>query len=799
MQDYSNYQRAGLPPMTFPAQFPPYQHYHSIPTGNPSFHGGSHSEAYRQSSPNSSMGVPPSPEMAPSTPHSTIRLLTDLQQKLDTLATSLAQMQAQAVTKDHLNSVVTGPQLEAACRQMEQNLYARITPALAESTERIQLELVAKISATEAFLLAALSDNQCPPPRQPPQPPAPSQPAPTALWTQSSVTRVFTQRLWIGGFRSNGRDDEALARMLTGIFTVDLARLYRCPKWKGCTFVEVAPSDAARLLQRNGEPHPQFPNGIKIERAHQRSTVHPGVSVSNYWNHLPSTEDELPPPARILRRPVPAATQDPSRGLPPQEKGGRPPKLRGARPGGEAALRSTSSQAAPKANPPGPRGERTAAPSGAASGPPPHPTSAPSSDLPPADATAARAELRTAEPPHRDTPRPVLHSPAQEEPEDSDHEQALAGSKPRRRPTARAAQTDRATAHLPGPSAQDTLSMQTAPAQELTSQQLAPAAAPAQCQPPPEHLQPAEGSHIGPPEQSTTQTPAPSKTAGSEPTPQRRSRARRRPATSGRYGSDAAASSRREAPSPDPTDPEEEDQAPVQPARAYPNLQGPNSPATIRRYWTKSRNSNIYTFRAKLWHAYHTQTNASAGIPFEGRAVEIDGDGNCFARAVASALCLPSYQEVKARTKTFFLEQLPALTTTATGEPNTDFYARYPALSALREQPTTFQAVNQYFATDGDFATDLIFQLTAMALNTTIDLESLTKPGNYIARYEPLTNPAGTVINLLMREDRACSMYEETSNGDFRELSLSDGHLWGVTVEQSPPGNGRRPALAGRP
>jgi len=86
-----------------------------------------------------------------------------------------------------------------------------------------------------------------------------------------------------------------------------------------------------------------------------------------------------------------------------------------------------------------------------------------------------------------------------------------------------------------------------------------------------------------------------------------------------------------------------------------------------------------------------------------------------------------------------------------------------------------------------------------MALNTTIDLESLTKPGTYIARYEPLTNPAGTVINLLMREDRACSMYEETSNGDFRELALSDGHLWGVTVEQSPPGNGRRPALAGRP
>ena len=165
-------------------------------------------------------------------------------------------------------------------------------------------------------------------------------------------------------------------------------------------------------------------------------------------------------------------------------------------------------------------------------------------------------------------------------------------------------------------------------------------------------------------------------------------------------------------------------------------------------------------------------------------------------------LGLPSYKEVKERTKTFFLEQLPALTTAATGEPNTDFYAQYPALSALLEQPNTFQAVNQYFSRDGDFATELIFQLTAMALNTTIDLESLTKPGNYIARYEPITSPAANVINLLMREDRACSMYEEESNGDFRELSLSDGHIWGVTVGsvgQSPPGNGRRPALAGRP
>ena len=86
-----------------------------------------------------------------------------------------------------------------------------------------------------------------------------------------------------------------------------------------------------------------------------------------------------------------------------------------------------------------------------------------------------------------------------------------------------------------------------------------------------------------------------------------------------------------------------------------------------------------------------------------------------------------------------------------------------------------------------------------MALNTTIDLESLTKPGTYIARYEPITRPAANVINLLMREDLACSRYEEECNGAFRELSLSDGHIWGITLGHRPPGNGWRHSHAGRP
>ena len=83
-------------------------------------------------------------------------------------------------------------------------------------------------------------------------------------------------------------------------------------------------------------------------------------------------------------------------------------------------------------------------------------------------------------------------------------------------------------------------------------------------------------------------------------------------------------------------------------------------------------------------------------------------------------------------------------------------------------------------------------------VNTTIYLKSLTKPGTYDTRYEQITRHAGNVINLLMREDQACSIYAEESNGDFRELSLSGGHIWGFTLGQSPPGNGRRPALTGR-
>ena len=99
---------------------------------------------------------------------------------------------------------------------------------------------------------------------------------------------------------------------------------------------------------------------------------------------------------------------------------------------GEAAGRSTSPRAAPKARPPGPRGDISVAPSGTVSCPRQCLTSAPCSVRPPVPESPASAERRSDEQPPLDTPRRDPNSPAQEGPEDSDHEQALAGSKPRR-------------------------------------------------------------------------------------------------------------------------------------------------------------------------------------------------------------------------------------------------------------------------------------------------------------------------------------------------------------------------------
>ena len=70
---------------------------------------------------------------------------------------------------------------------------------------------------------------------------------------------------------------------------------------------------------------------------------------------------------------------------------------------------------------------------------------------------------------------------------------------------------------------------------------------------------------------------------------------------------------------------------------------------------------------------------------------------------VARALGLPSYKDVKERTKTFFLEHLPAFSIIATGAQNTDFNSEHPALTELLDHPNPIQEMNHLFSTDGVF------------------------------------------------------------------------------------------------
>ena len=200
---------------------------------------------------------------------------------------------------------------------------------------------------------------------------------------------------------------------------------------------------------------------------------------------------------------------------------------------------------------------------------------------------------------------------------------------------------------------------------------------------------------------------------------------RRRPATSlalGHYGSDAAPPPQIEVPSPDPTESAAKEQAPAsdQTALAYPSLHGPNSPAIIRKYWTKSSSSNIYTLgpsfgtssKTRLIHQHSTASSIRRTRRRDRRGRELLRTRG--RQSTRSAL-LSRYE----REDQDFLERLPAFSKTATGEPNTDFYSEYPVLTELLDQPNTIQAVKHYLSTNGVFATEPIFQLTAMALNTT--------------------------------------------------------------------------------
>ena len=78
-------------------------------------------------------------------------------------STNLAKIQVQSAAKGNLNTLVISQQLEVACWQVEHSLSARFTPALAETTERFQQEIVSKITAAASdkfrFLLTCSFDS----------------------------------------------------------------------------------------------------------------------------------------------------------------------------------------------------------------------------------------------------------------------------------------------------------------------------------------------------------------------------------------------------------------------------------------------------------------------------------------------------------------------------------------------------------------------------------------------------------------------------------------------------------------
>ena len=78
-------------------------------------------------------------------------------------------------------------------------------------------------------------------------------------------------------------------------------------------------------------------------------------------------------------------------------------------------------------------------------------------------------------------------------------------------------------------------------------------------------------------------------------------------------------------------------------------------------------------------------------------------------------------------------------------------------------------------------------QLTALAHNTTLEVESLTRPDN-ISTLLALDAQAPT-IRILIREHRATGIY--SLRGDtVEQISLAVGHIWNREILPPSPGNG---------
>ena len=674
--------------------FYPQPHYAAAPAPLGMPLGDSDSHSNRHASPSEVARHSPSPH-GQGSPHATpardnqlepvLRGLTDLTVKVATIQAAIASLTSTVVPKAHFDAEIKRLH-EILSSQMLSS--AQLTEALSTTATQMSARTEDALETTANRIILSLSPEQ--PLNTGPEALAP---APQALWSPSPTrTRIITTSLWIGGFRSNGKDGEQIRSFLAKVLKTSIPKLRRFTP--GSCLIEVNPDEAPRLLLHHGSAHHAFPNGIKIEllkhrQAHQRPRP-------------PQQQGALdrPPSPRETTSKSPAQVKRPQAPAHPENSLAH-----------KSAVRTSilSRLGTSPAKEPEPQPHAPSSPSGSDTG---------DNLLSQFDSTRDTAPISgTALAPQPEQSAPDVHKP------DSDSQVSTTSLASRKKARAQ-------------------------PAKLKAS--VTPARSSARLHP---------GKPAAPP-------------------------------VSGQYGSDCP---QEDAPSPASTSSLPDQARPMtdeQDQRL--DMHAQHSPETVRRYWTRNQASGFYTFRTKYWSQFHKDAHLRADVePFSGEAHEIDGDGNCFHRAIA----FPSqdWASVKRKTFNYLINKFPKVSKNADGTFKAEFFTRFPALTALQNEGT-YQAVRTNLRTPGKPANEIIFQLTALAHNIRIVMESLTRPGTFPAEFCPATMPCDSTKHLLMRPDKECPSYE-FRNGHLHRLPNSDGHIWCWSRPQPSPGNGRRPVV----
>ena len=198
-----------------------------------------------------------------------------------------------------------------------------------------------------------------------------------------------------------------------------------------------------------------------------------------------------------------------------------------------------------------------------------------------------------------------------------------------------------------------------------------------------------------------------------------------------------------------------------------------------------------YTFGTKRWARHHHQLARDAELADADEdhyAEAVCGDGNCVHRACTTVTNCSSYKELKAATLTYVNDTLPRKLADA------DFLRTFPSLAELI-QPAALERVKKHLQTNGDHANETVIQLTALAHNIDISIESLTTPGHFLGQYSAEGGRGRKQLALLMREDRRHGIYDSRNCNKF--LGVSSGHVWihRTSTAHTPrrAGNGQRP------